>query len=69
MNLENDIKNFNGGGILLPDLTDKTQFIKFKNWDGNAGNVQHLDLKYISRKYLNQLKLKSNVDTEMNEEK
>lgn len=66
MNLETDIKNFNGGGIELPDLTDPVHFEKFKKWDGNAHNIQHLDVKYISRKYLNELKSKV-TDEEMKE--
>lgn len=68
-NLENDIKNFNGGGgILLPDLTDKVHYEKFKKWDGNAHNIQHLDMKYISKKYLNNLKITVNKEIErMNE--
>ena len=64
MNLDNEIKNFNAGGILLPDLTDKIHFKKLKNWDGNSHNVQHLDIKYISRKYLNELKSQNNVDVD-----
>lgn len=68
MNLDNEIKNFNAGGILLPDLTDKIHFQKFKNWNGNSYDIQHLDIKYISRKYLNELKSQNNVigDEEMN---
>lgn len=68
MNLENDIKNFNGGGIELPDLTERNCFVKFRKWDGNAHNIQHLDVKYISRKYLGDLKSKVNlIDAEMKE--
>lgn len=70
MNLENEIKNFNAGGIELPDLTDKVHFQKFKNWNGNSHDIQHLDFKYISKKYLNSLKssvTEIDVDEEMKE--
>ncbi|XP_070503591.1 translation machinery-associated protein 16 homolog [Chironomus tepperi] len=58
MTLEKDIKNFNAGGIELVDLTNPVMYEKFRNWDGNAHNIQHLELKFISKKYLNQLKEK-----------
>lgn len=56
MTLEKDIKNFNAGGIELVDLTDQIMFEKFRNWDGNSHNIQHLTLKFISKKYLIQMK-------------
>lgn len=58
MTLEKDMKNFNAGGMELVDLTDPVMFEKLKNWDGNSHNIQHLELKFISKKYLNQLKEK-----------
>jgi translation machinery-associated protein 16 len=67
MNLENEVKNFNGGGLELPDLTDKVHFEKFRKWDGNSHNIQHLDVKYVSKKYLNDMKSKTSVDVEMKE--
>ena len=66
MTLDNEIKNFNAGGIELPDLTDTTHYKKFKNWSGNAHDIQHLDVKFISRKYLGELK--SNCNSEKMQE-
>uniref|UniRef100_A0AAG5CXN6 AB hydrolase-1 domain-containing protein n=1 Tax=Anopheles atroparvus TaxID=41427 RepID=A0AAG5CXN6_ANOAO len=51
--LGNEKLNFNGGGGLeLPDLCDPVQFKQFQEWDGNAASIQHLKLKFISRKLL-----------------
>ncbi|KAL7021182.1 hypothetical protein ACKWTF_011788 [Chironomus riparius] len=58
MSLDKDMKNFSAGGIELVDLTDPVNFEKFKNWDGNSHNIQHMELKFISKKYLKQLKEK-----------
>ncbi|XP_035894370.1 translation machinery-associated protein 16 homolog [Anopheles stephensi] len=45
--------NFNsGGGIELPDLCDATNFKLFQEWDGSAATIQHLTLKFVSRKSL-----------------
>lgn len=54
--LEKDIKNFNAGGIELPDLCDPEHFELFKKWDGSAHSIQHLKIKFISKNYLKKLK-------------
>ncbi|CAO1421884.1 unnamed protein product [Diamesa hyperborea] len=56
MNLEQETKNFAAGGIELPDLCDPVAFKKFKEWNGNSHSIQHLDVRFISRRYLNELK-------------
>lgn len=63
LNLEKDINNFKAGGIELPDLCDPIAFQKFKSWDGNSHNIQHLDIKFISKGYL--AKIKKLEETEM----
>lgn len=51
--VETEKLNFNsGGGIELPDLCDATNFKLFQEWDGSAGSIQHLKLKFVSRKSL-----------------
>lgn len=54
--LENEMKNFNAGGIELPDLCDPEHFELLKNWDGDAHSIQHLKIKFISKSNLNKLK-------------
>lgn len=54
--LENEKKNFNGGGIEMPDLCDPEHFELLKNWNGDAHSIQHLKIKFISKSYLNKLK-------------
>ncbi|CRK91667.1 CLUMA_CG005317, isoform A [Clunio marinus] len=54
--LEKDINNFKAGGMELLDLCDPIQFKALKDWDGNAHNIQHLKMKFISKSYLDQLK-------------
>lgn len=66
INLEKDIANFKAGGIELPDLCDEIPFRKFKNWDGNSHNIQHLEIKFISKSYLDDLKQQQQTnETEM----
>lgn len=65
INLEKDITNFNAGGMELPDLCDEIPFKKFKNWDGNSHNVQHLEIKFISKSYLDNLKQEKRAESEM----
>lgn len=52
LTLEKDMNNFKAGGIELPDLCNPVVFKAFKSWDGNAHNIQHLVVKYISKSYL-----------------
>ena len=65
INLEKDIANFNAGGIELPDLCDEIPFKKFKSWDGNSYNVQHVEIKFISKSYLDNLKQEKLAENEM----
>lgn len=65
LNLEKDVNNFKAGGIELPDLCDPVAFQKLKNWDGNSHNIQHLDIKFISKGYLAKLKDEKLEKTEM----
>jgi hypothetical protein len=64
MTLENDVKNFNSGGIELVDLTDPIAYEKFINWNGNSYDIQHLPIKYISKSYLDNLKSKNEMNVE-----
>ncbi|XP_053679388.1 translation machinery-associated protein 16 homolog [Anopheles nili] len=51
--VETEKLNFNsGGGIELPDLCDPVDFKLFQEWDGSAATIQHLKLKFFSRKFL-----------------
>lgn len=50
------MKNFNAGGIEMPDLCDAEHFALLKNWDGNSHSIQHLKMKFVSKSYLNKLK-------------
>lgn len=52
MTLEKEVGDFNGGGLELPDLCDADEYKKFKDWDGDASKVQHIKVKFISRKSL-----------------
>lgn len=65
INLEKDIANFNAGGIELPDLCDKIVFQKFKSWDGNSHNIQHLIVRFISKSYLDNLSKEKLAENEM----
>ena len=59
------MNNFNaGGGIELPDLCDPIAFQKFKSWDGNSYNIQHLDVKFISKSYLGKVNEETNMKVE-----
>lgn len=49
------MNNFKAGGIELPDLCDPIVFKAFKNWDGNSHNIQHLEIKFISKSYLDKI--------------
>uniref|UniRef100_A0A182SBI5 AB hydrolase-1 domain-containing protein n=1 Tax=Anopheles maculatus TaxID=74869 RepID=A0A182SBI5_9DIPT len=61
--IETEKLNFNsGGGIELPDLCDATNFKLFQEWDGSAASIQHLKLKFVSRKSLQTSTSKINVD-------
>uniref|UniRef100_A0A182RZD5 Translation machinery-associated protein 16 n=1 Tax=Anopheles funestus TaxID=62324 RepID=A0A182RZD5_ANOFN len=61
--LETELLNFNsGGGIELPDLCDPINFKLFQEWNGSAASIQHLKLKFISRKMLQKSATESNVD-------
>lgn len=50
--LQKENGDFNGGGIQLMDLTDPGQFKAFKEWNGSAMSLQHLQIHMISRKTL-----------------
>ncbi|XP_053667586.1 translation machinery-associated protein 16 homolog [Anopheles marshallii] len=64
--IETEKLNFGGGGIELPDLCDPINFNLFQQWDGSAASIQHLKLKFISRKML-QESIKRNVVDKMDE--
>lgn len=64
INLDKDIANFKAGGVELPDLTDEIPYKKFKAWDGNAHNIQHLEIKFISKSYLDKLKAENEMKVE-----
>lgn len=66
ISLEKDVANYNAGGIELPDLCDPVAFQKFKDWDGNSHNIQHLDIRFISKSYLDELKESKSKEAEMN---
>uniref|UniRef100_A0A182TPG3 AB hydrolase-1 domain-containing protein n=1 Tax=Anopheles melas TaxID=34690 RepID=A0A182TPG3_9DIPT len=63
--IETEKLNFNaGGGIELPDLCDAINFKLFQEWDGSAASIQHLKLKFISRKALKTSTAKKEAEAE-----
>lgn len=68
MTLENETKNFRLGGIELPNLCDETIFAKFKNWDGSAHSIQHIEMRFISKSFLDKLAKDIEEESTMNVE-
>uniref|UniRef100_A0A2M4C1X7 Putative translation machinery-associated protein 16 n=1 Tax=Anopheles marajoara TaxID=58244 RepID=A0A2M4C1X7_9DIPT len=57
-------QHFAGGGLELPDLCDAEHFKKFQEWNGDAASVQHLKLKFISRKSLQSAEKVTKAETD-----
>ncbi|KAG5672260.1 hypothetical protein PVAND_002401 [Polypedilum vanderplanki] len=68
MNLENEIRNYRAGGLELPNLTDEKIYQKFRNWDGNSHNLQHIEMRFISKSFLDKLAQENEETNKMNVE-
>jgi translation machinery-associated protein 16 len=68
MTLENETKNFSQGGIELPDLTNEIIFKKFRNWDGSSHSIQHIEMRFISKSFLEKLAKEQEKESTMNVE-
>lgn len=62
MTRDRERDEFKTCGLEIMDLCDKEVFKSFKNWDGNAVNIQHLKFIRVSKKYLDDLKKLSQMD-------